>query len=147
MVKGVGCFCRGAPSLMFDRILNATLRRFPPLGLDKRISLSLCLSLSLSLSLSPSLYLSLCLLILLIHTKNKTIRWNFALTPRFYSLEGELIHWVDKAKNVWLIAGQLPIKAGWWDAPSRSGILAEVINKTIFSSNAVVTFIVLNDSA
>ena len=24
-VKAVGCFCRGAPSLMFDRILNATL--------------------------------------------------------------------------------------------------------------------------
>ena len=25
MVKTVGCFCRGAPTLMFDRILNAIL--------------------------------------------------------------------------------------------------------------------------
>ena len=25
---------------------------------------------------------------------------NFRLTPRFYSLEGEIIHWVDKAKTV-----------------------------------------------
>ena len=24
---------------------------------------------------------------------------------------------VDKAKYVWLIVGQLPIKAGWWNAP------------------------------
>ena len=31
--------------------------------------------------------------------------------------------------------------------PSRSGILAEVINKSIFSSNTIVTFIVFNDSA
>ena len=31
--------------------------------------------------------------------------------------------------------------------PSRSGILAEAINKTIFPSNTVVTFIVFNDSA
>ena len=29
----------------------------------------------------------------------------------------ELIHWVDKTRNVWLIVGQLPIKAAWWDAP------------------------------
>ena len=25
MVKAIGCFCKGAPSLIFDRILNATL--------------------------------------------------------------------------------------------------------------------------
>ena len=31
--------------------------------------------------------------------------------PHF--LEVELIHLVDKAKNVWLIVGQLPIKTGW----------------------------------
>ena len=24
-VKAIGCFCRGAPSLMFERILNTTL--------------------------------------------------------------------------------------------------------------------------
>ena len=57
-----------------------------------------------------------CLLILLIHTKHKTIRSNLGLTPRLYSLEGELIHWVDKAKSVCLTVRQFPIKAGWWDA-------------------------------
>ena len=36
---------------------------------------------------------------------------------RSHFLEGELIHLVDKAKYVWLIVGQLPIKAGWWNAP------------------------------
>ena len=35
---------------------------------------------------------------------------------RSHFLEGELIHLVDKAKYVWLIVGQLPIKAGWWNA-------------------------------
>ena len=53
--------------------------RFTPLGLYNRILNSPCL------------------LVLLIHTKQKTIRWNFGLTSRFYSLEGELIHRVDKA--------------------------------------------------
>ena len=62
---------------MFDGILNATLRQFPPLGLHKRIS--------------NFPYL----LILLIRSKRKPP----GLTPRFYSLEGELIHWVDKAKT------------------------------------------------
>ena len=42
---------------------------------------------------------------------------------------------------MWLIVGQLPIKAGKM-LPSHSEILAEAINKTIFSSNTVVTFIV-----
>ena len=73
-------------------------RRFLPLGLHKRI------------------WNSPCLLILLIHTKHKTIRSNLG-DPRLHSLEGEFIYWVDKAKNVWLTVGQLPIKAGWWDAP------------------------------
>ena len=49
--------------------------------------------------------------------QHKTTRWNFGLTPPFYFLEGELTHWVDKAKIVWLIVGQLLIKAGWWYAP------------------------------
>ena len=53
----------------------------------------------------------------MICTKHKPIRWNFGLTPRLHSLEGELIHWVDKAKNVWLTVVQLSIKAWWWDAP------------------------------
>ena len=79
--------------------MQICLRRFPPMASNKRILNSPCL------------------LILLIHIKHKTIRWNFGLTPRFYSLERELIYWVDKVENVWLIVGQLPIKAGWWDAP------------------------------
>ena len=64
-------------------------RRFPPLGLHKRILNSLCL------------------LILLIHTKHKTIRWNLGLTPRLHSLEEELIHWIGMPKNLWLTVGQL----------------------------------------
>ena len=79
-------------------------RRFPPLGLHNRI------------------FNCPCPLILLVHTKNKTVRWNLELTPRLHALEGELIHWVDKAENVWLTVGHLP--DGWWDVASRSGILA-----------------------
>ena len=57
-VKPVGCFGRGAPSLIFDGILNVMLclRRFPPLGLHK------------GSLISPSL------LILFIHTKDKNIK-------------------------------------------------------------------------
>ena len=73
-------------------------RRFPPLGLHKGI-----------LNFP-------CLLILLIHTKHKTIRSYFGQTPRLNFLEGQLIHLGDKAKNVRLIIGQMPKKAGWWDA-------------------------------
>ena len=46
----------------------------------------------------------------------KGTRWNHWLTPLPHFLEGELILWVDKAKNVRIIVGRLPIKAGWWDA-------------------------------
>ena len=52
-------------------------------------------------------------------TQNNKIK--FWTDPTFYSLENELTNWEDKAKNVWLIAGQLPIKAGWWMLPLRSG--------------------------
>ena len=76
-------------------------RKFPPLGYHKRIL--------------NSPYL----LVLLIHTKHKTIRWNLGLNSRLHSLEGEFIHWVDKAKNVWLTVGLLHIKAGWWNAPLK----------------------------
>ena len=90
--------------------------RFPPLGLHKGIVNSHCV-------------------ILFTHTKHKTIRWNLGLTPALHFLEvGELTHWVYETKNLWLIVGQLPIKAGWWNAPSRSGILAKAINKTFSSS-------------
>ena len=63
-------------------------RRFPPLWLQKGILSSRCL------------------LILFIHTKHKTIRW----------CQGEFIDLEDKAKNVWLIVGQLPKEPGLWDA-------------------------------
>ena len=58
-----------------------------------------------------------CFLILLIYTIRKITRWNLGLTPRLHCLDGELIQWVDKAKNVWITVGQLPTKAGWYDAP------------------------------
>ena len=61
--------------------------------------------------------------------QTKTIRWNLGLTPRSHFLKGELAHWEDNAKNVWLMVGQLLIKARWWDAPLHSGILAQAINK------------------
>ena len=35
------------------------------------------------------------------------------MTPSLHFLKGELIHLVDKTKNVWLIVGQLPIKDGF----------------------------------
>ena len=79
-------------------VCQICLRRFPPLGLHKGI-------------LNSS-----CLLILLIHTIHNTVRCNIGLTPRSCFLEGELIHWVGKAKNMPLIVGWLPIKAEWWDA-------------------------------
>ena len=71
----------------------------------------------LSLQLHKRILNSPCLLIILIHTKHKTIRWNLGLTPRLHSLEGEFIHLVDKAKNVWLTVRKLPIKAGCWETP------------------------------
>ena len=46
----------------------------------------------------------------------KARRWNHRLTPRSHFLEGELIHWVYKAKNVYIIVDPLLIKTGWWDA-------------------------------
>ena len=69
-----------------------------------------------------------CLLILLIHTNTKTVIWNLGLTPRPYYVEGELIHCVDKAKIVWLIVGQLPMKARWWDTLFALQNLSRVIN-------------------
>ena len=83
-VKAVGCFCRRAPSLMFDCILIATAS-------EEKVSTTRVTQ----EYLEPSR-----LLILLIHTKHKTIRRNLGLTPDLHSLEGELIRWVDEAKNV-----------------------------------------------
>ena len=69
-VKAPGCFCRGALSLMFVEILNVTL--------SEKVSTTGPTHKNLEFPLLP----------------------NFRLTPRFYSLEGEIIHWVDKAKTV-----------------------------------------------
>ena len=69
LVKTDGCFSRGAPSLMFDGILNMILclRRFPPLGLHKGILNSPCF------------------LILLIHPKhrNNKMKSSTGLTSSF----------------------------------------------------------------
>ena len=78
-VKATGCFRGGAPLLMFDRILNATLSEE---------------------GVSATGINSQCLQILLIHTKHKTIKSYLRLTPRFHFLEEALIHWVDKVKCV-----------------------------------------------
>ena len=61
----VGCFSRGALSLMFDDILNVMLylRKFPPLVLHKEILNSPCL------------------LILLIHIKQKNKKMNSWTDP------------------------------------------------------------------
>ena len=111
-VKAVGCFRRGTLSLMFDRILSATLRwRFLPPELHRGI-------------LTPPSYFSW-------FTPNtNTIRCNLGLTPLFHFLEGVLIPWVAKAENLCLIVEQLPIKAECWYAPSHSRILAGAIYLT-----------------
>ena len=64
-IAKVGCFSRGAPSLMFDGILNAMpcLSRFPPLGLHKEMVNS------------PGF------LILFIHTKHKNKKMNTWTDP------------------------------------------------------------------
>ena len=74
-VVDIGCFCGGAPSLMFNRILNATLFEEGVCATGVN---------------SP------CLKILLIHTKHKTIKQYLGLTSFLHFLEGTLIHWVDK---------------------------------------------------
>ena len=66
-----------------------------------------------------------CLLFLLIYPPafyfswftpiTNTTRWNLGLAPRSHFLERELIHWMDKTKNLWKKVGQLPIKTEWWD--------------------------------
>ena len=54
--------------------------------------------------------------------------------PHF--LEGEVIHLVAKAKYMWLIVGQLPIKKLDGEMlPSGSGILAEAINMKKLTKN------------
>ena len=79
-VKTVGCFCRGAPSLMFGGILNATL--------SEKVSTTGVTQENLELPLLPNSLDSH-------QTQNNKIKfWTF------YSLEGELTHWVDKAKIV-----------------------------------------------
>ena len=59
--------------------------------------------------------------------QTQKIRWNLELTPHPHLFQEELNHWVDMTENAWLILGQLFIKAGWWDVPSLSGILAETV--------------------
>ena len=96
----VGCFSRGASSLMFDWILNVTLPgELFTTGFTQG---------NLELFLPPNSLDSH-------QIKNNMVK--ISTDPRSWFPEEELIHWVDKTKNVWLIVGQLPIKPGWWVAP------------------------------
>ena len=117
---------------MFDRLLNTTL--------PEKVSQE-------NLWLHKRILNSYGFLILLIHTKHKTLGWNFELTPRFYSLKGELTHCIDKAKNVYLKVEQLTIKAGWLDAPLSLRDFSGSNKQNFFFSNPIVTSIVFSDSA
>ena len=70
---------------MFDRILSATLSR-------EKISTTGVTQGNLELHLPPVSPNS--------HQTQITIKHNLGLTPSSHFLEGELIHWVAKAKNV-----------------------------------------------
>ena len=88
---------------MFGGILNATL--------SEKVSTTGATHKNLELPLLPNSLDSH-------QTQNNKMKfWTQSNKMKFYSLEGELTHWVDKAKIVLLIVGQLPIKAGWWYAP------------------------------
>ena len=110
----------GASPLMFGRILNATLsNNFLQLLEGLRWSSS---PLVLGIFDSPDPQISW-------YTRNtKATRYDYRLTPRLRFLEGEPIHWVDKAKNVWIV-GRLPIKAGWWDVSlALQGLRQKIAN-------------------
>ena len=98
-VKAIGYFHRRAASLMFDGILNATLS-------EEKVSTTGVTQRNLKIPLPPN-YLDSH------QTQNNKIKSWIELTPRFHSFEGELIHWIGKAKNRSLTVGQLPIIAGW----------------------------------
>ena len=53
--------------------------------------------------------------------------------PRPHFLERELIHFVEKTKNVWLIVGRLSIKAGWWNDPLALWDFNQAINTKILT--------------
>ena len=75
----------------WDGILNATL--------PEKVSTTGVIQENLELPLLPNSLDSH-------QTQNNEIK--FWTDPRFYSLEGELANWVDKAKSVWLIVGSCP---------------------------------------
>ena len=78
------------------------------------------------------------LLILLIHTKHKAIKWYLRLTPRLHFLGGTLINWVDKAKNMWIMDRQLPIKAAQWDAPLKlQGFSQNIASTSIYKRSKI----------
>ena len=98
-VRAVGYFRRRAPSLTFDGILNATLS-------EEKVSTTGVTQGNLKIPLPPNYLDSY-------QTQNNEIKSWTELTPRFHSLKGELIHWIDKAKNGSLTVGELPKVAGW----------------------------------
>ena len=89
-VKGIGCFRRGTPSLMFGRILNATLSgKFSTTEVTQEdLELPLLLN---SLDSHQT-------------EKNKMKFWT---DPTLLLPWRRTPYWVDKAKIVWV--------AGWWD--------------------------------
>ena len=114
-LKTVGYFCRRAPSLMFDRILNVTLS-------EEKASTSGVTHGNLKLLLRPNF-------------PDSHQRWHLRLTQRPHFYKEELIHLVDKSKNVSLIVVQLPIKANGEIIPSCFRILAEAKKTKILTKN------------
>ena len=98
-VKAVCCFHRGAPSMMFDEILNVTLS-------EEKVSTT---------RLHMGILNCSCVLILLIHTKHKYKKMK-SWTDPISSFPLRRTHPLGR-QNVRLIFGQLPIKAGWCNAP------------------------------
>ena len=114
-LKTVGCFCRGAPSLMFDRILSVTVS-------EEKASTSGVTHGNLELLLRPNF-------------PDSHQRWHLGLTQRPHFYKEELIQLGDKSKNVSLIFVQLPIKANGEMLPSCFRILAEAKNTKILTKN------------
>ena len=63
---------------------------------------------------------------------NKFLTWNKTKYPMF-SFPWRRTHpmrMCDKAKNVWIIVGQLSAKAGWWDIPLTLQSFSRSISST-----------------
>ena len=131
-VYGCWLFLQGALSLMFDRILNATL--------SEKVSTTGVIQENLEFPLLLNSFDSH-------QTQNTKMKLWTGPTFLLPWTHQELTHLVDKAKNVWLIVGQFPIKPGWWDAPLVHQDFSWSNKETIFPSNTVATLMLFNYSA